>query len=94
MIEAIGIEGKYLSYKNRPLVRQENELYYGSLSEPFYAFLMIMSNKEVSGISVPDKVMIQLLKSEDGKIENQSMASSLSEALEISEAWLERYNRK
>ena len=39
-MEAIGIQGKFLEYKGKPLVRQGNELYYGDMSESCYLFLM------------------------------------------------------
>lgn len=59
----IGIKGKFLEYKGKPLVRQDNELYYGNMSDKFILFLMIMNYKEDSKLhaKVPGKVMVQIL---------------------------------
>ena len=34
-----------LTYKGRPLVRCKNEIYYGSLEDPFVVFLQILTTK-------------------------------------------------
>ncbi len=95
-MKAVGIKGKFLEYKGQPLVRMDNELYYGDMSEKFYLFMMIMSYKTLDkfGAQVPDKVMVQILPtSGSGKVEKQNIVSGLSEALDLGVAWLERANR-
>ena len=95
MIEAKDIVGKYLSYQGRPLVRQDKELFYGDLSEEYHVYMLIMSEKD-SGkgdVKIPEKVLVQLLHSADGKLEKQNMANDLAEAFECAVAWLDRYNR-
>lgn len=93
MLQAEGIQGGYLEYKGRPLVRQGNEIYYGDLSHNYHVFMMIMSERTPEGgKTVPDKIMVQLLK-KDGSPEKQTLSVGLGDALETAEAWLERYNR-
>ncbi len=41
-MKAIGIQGKFLEYKGKPLVRQGDVLYYGDMSDKFYIYMMIM----------------------------------------------------
>ena len=96
MIKAENIKGKYLSYQDRPLVRQEKELFYGDLADEYYAYMFIMSEKDTDkgDVKIPDKVLVQLLHSADGKPEKQNTVDSLSEAFETATAWLERYNRR
>ena len=96
MIEAKNIVGKYVSYQGRPLVRQDNELFFGDLSDKYYVYMLIMSEKTAAKVDVkiPEKVLVQLLQSEDGKLERQSTANDLSEAFEMAVAWLDRYNRE
>jgi hypothetical protein len=92
-MKEIGIEGKYLTYKDKPLVRKGNELYYGDLSDEYYLFMMIMSEKQDSATSemVPDNVLVQIVSSADKKsILKQKVAKGLHEALDIGSAWLER----
>lgn len=91
MLKATNIQGKYLEYKGRPLVRQEQELYYGDMNEPFYVFMMVMSYKKDDRvqIQIPDKVMVQLLPSDNPtKPEKQRMANGLADAFETACAWL------
>lgn len=91
-----GIKGKVLEYKGKPLVRQDNELYYGNMSDKFILFLMIMSEKEdeKTKATVPGKVMVQIIPTDGSqKVEKQGMANGLYEALDLGSAWLERANR-
>ena len=94
-MEAIGIKGKFLEYKGKPLVRQGNEIYYGDMAEKYYLFLMIMSAKEDAalGLKVPDKVMVQVLSTESHKLLKQTVAKGLCEAFDLGTAWLERANK-
>ncbi|MBQ8351050.1 MAG: hypothetical protein IJY20_03270 [Clostridia bacterium] len=92
----IGIKGKFLEYKGKPLVRQDDELYYGNMSDKFILFLMIMNYKEDAKLhaKVPGKVMVQIIPTDGSqKIEKQGMADGLYEALDLGSAWLERANR-
>ena len=88
--------GKFLEFKGKPLVRQGNEIYYGDMSEKFYLFLMIMSQKkdEKLGVEIPDKVMVQIV-STDGtnKIEKNTIQDGLYAAFDLGIAWLDRANR-
>lgn len=92
----VGIKGEYLEYKGKPLVRQDDELYYGNMSDKFILFLMIMNYKEdpKTKAKVPGKVMVQIIPT-DGtpKVEKQGTADGLYEALDLGSAWLERANR-
>lgn len=97
MVETtVGIQGKFLEYKGKPLVRQDDELYYGNMSDKFILFMLIMSTKEdaTTHTEVPDKVMIQI-KPTDGSngVERQKIVDGLYEALDLGGAWLERANR-
>lgn len=95
-MKANGIQGKFTEYKGKPLVREGNEIYYGYMSEKFYLFMMIMSEKKASRLdmNIPDKVLVQILPTDgSGKVEKQKMVSGLFEAFDLGSAWLERANR-
>ena len=95
-MKANGIQGKFTEYKGKPLVREGNEIYYGYMSEKFYLFMMIMSEKKASRLdmNIPDKVLVQILPTDgSGNIEKQKMVSGLYEAFDLGTAWLERANR-
>ena len=95
-MEAIGIQGKYLEYKGKPLLRQGNELYYGDMSENYYLFLMIMDEVEEPslGTKIPGKVLIQILSTGDHKPLKQKVVDGLYEAFDLGTAWLERANKQ
>lgn len=96
MFEVKGVkDGEYLEYLGRPLVRQGDDIYYGDLSDKYCVHMVVISDKpsEVKAdITVPDKIMIQLLKCEDGTnekaIEKNGMCNGLTDALETAAAWL------
>ena len=95
MLNANGVDSnEYLEYKGRPLVRKDNDIYYGDLSEKYHVFMMIMAEMPSSnGTEIPSTIMVQLM-AKDAKIpEKQTISKSLTDALETADAWLERYNK-
>ncbi|MCQ2435851.1 MAG: hypothetical protein MJ101_02995 [Clostridia bacterium] len=91
MEEKTILEGKYLMYKDKPLVRERNVIVYGDMRDKYYLFLMILTTKNDGGNEVPDRILIQVL-STDGKqtIVKQGEKSGLYDALDIGIIWLER----
>lgn len=85
------VQGKYLEYKNKPLVREGNTICYGDKTEKCFLILEIMSYKKVDGEDVPDKILIQIIDSKDPtKIIKQGDKSGLYDAFSIGIVWLER----
>lgn len=56
-----------LTYKGRPLVRCGNDIYYGSMAEPYIVYLQILNTKKENGADVADKIHIILLSTDDTK---------------------------
>ncbi len=88
-LEGITTE-EFLEYKGRPLVRREHDIYYGDLSAKYHVHMIIMSEKEIKGTTVPDKIVVQLIPNGSIMPEKNIMAMSLQDALETADAWLER----
>ena len=63
-MKAVNIDGSYLTYKGKPLVRKGNDLFYGDLSDDYYLSMMIMSQKTVkvgeTSVEVPDTILVQV----------------------------------
>ena len=95
MLNANGVDkNEFLEYKGRPLVRSEDDIYYGDLSDKYYIYLMILTKDTVgSQDDVPSQIMIQLINSETKIPEKQHMVVGLAEALDYANIWLERYNK-
>ena len=85
------VEGKYLMYKNRPLVREGDTICYGDMSEKYILIMEIFSYKVESGMKVPDTVLVQVVESEDqNKIVRQGEKKGLYEAFGYGLIWLEQ----
>lgn len=85
----------FLQYRGKPLVRRGNTLYYGMMNEPFVVMLQILSTKENNGVTVADKVSVQLISTDEtmrpkDRIAKRSEKNSLYDALDIGAIWLER----
>ena len=96
LLEKATVEGSFVMYRDRPLVREGNMLVYGNISDEYILQLIIMMEKEYQGTAVPDKVIVQVVKTEKGlsdsdRIVKQSLASGLYEAFNVGITWLERY---
>ena len=91
MLNAEGVSnGEFLEYKGRPLVRHEGDIYYGDMSAKYHVHMIVMSEKDIKGVQVPDKIIVQLISQGSLMPEKQIMSTSLVDALETADAWLER----
>ena len=95
MLEVKGVDvSEFIEYKGRPLVRKEDDLYYGDLSQ-YYVKMMIMNEKpsKKSDVNVPDSIAVQLFAPGKPFPEKQISAKGLLDAFETAAAWLDRYNK-
>ena len=61
------VDGNYMLYRNRPLVREDNIICYGNLSDPYVIQMIVMTEKEFRGKKVPDQIYVQLLSTDTSK---------------------------
>lgn len=85
----------FLTYKDKPLVRSGNEIYYGNMAEPYVVRFKILSAKTEGEKEIPDKVSVQLLKSdvnlpEKDRIVKETTKNTMFEALDFGFVWLDR----
>ena len=84
------VEGKYLEYLDKPLVREDNTIVYGDMNEKCILILEIMSYKDVDGKQMPKDVFIQVIDSKDPtKIIKQGKKEGLHDAITIGLEWLD-----
>lgn len=84
------VDGKYLEYLDKPLVREGNTICYGDMNEACILVLEIMSYKEVGGQQLPKDVFIQVIESKDPtKIIKQGKKEGLYDAFSIGLVWLD-----
>ena len=85
----------FLTYKGKPLVRNGNTVYYGSMSDKYVVMLQIMSTKKAGGLEVADKVVVQLMYTDPDlrtrdRVVKKSEKQGLYNAMDIGSIWLER----
>ncbi len=104
MENEIIFEGKHLMYKNRPLVRENNLICYGSMEDKYVLFLMILGNKTIETedpnikLEVPENIVGQILSTDASKpvserLVEQFAKKSLYEALDYGIIRLDRHNK-
>ena len=105
MANEIVYEGKYLMYKDRPLVRENNLICYGDMKDKYVLFLMILGNKKIDTadpnikLEVPENIVGQILSTDSSKpvserLVEQFAKKSLYEALDFGIIRLDRHNKK
>lgn len=86
---------RFLKYKGYPLVRKNDELYYGNMSDKYVVWMQITEKTKQGDMDVASKVKIYKMATDEKlspieAIKKQSEKSSLYEALDIAYAWLSR----
>ena len=88
-------EKSVLMYKNRPLMRKDNMIYYGSMADSHIVMLQNLETKKVNDLDVATRVSVQLqltdpsVRSRD-RIVKKSEKDGLYTALDVGCVWLER----
>ena len=88
-------KGEGLVYKNHPLRRVDNLIYYGSMADEYIVMLQILETKKEKDMDVASRVSVQLrltapdLKSRD-RVVKKTEKDSLYAAMDVGSIWLER----
>lgn len=85
-----------LMFKGKPLVRCDKTIYYGDTSDKYVAMLQILSEEQFQGESLPTKVAVQILSTNEelrprDRVAKKTEKNNLYDALNIASIWLERY---
>ena len=87
-------KGEGLVYKNHPLRRVDNLIYYGSMADKYIVLLQILDTKKEKDMDVATRVSVQLqltdpdLKSRD-RVVKRSEKDNLYAAMDVGCIWLE-----
>ena len=88
-------KGQGLVYKNHPLRRIDNLIYYGSMADKYIVMFQILETKKEQDMDVATRVSVQLqltdpsIKSRD-RVVKKTEKDSLYAALDVGCIWLER----
>ena len=85
------VEGEYLMYQNKPLVREGDTIIYGDLNTDSCVLCLDIMNYVGEGENkVPGKVLIQVVDAKDpNKIIKQGDKNGLHDAFSLGLTWLE-----
>ena len=90
MAENIG-----LMYKGHPLMRKDNIIYYGSMSDKYIIMMQILSSSPMEDLKLSGKVLVQLqftdpeISAKD-RIVKSAERVGLWSAVDLASVWLER----
>lgn len=84
-----------LQYKGHPLMRKENILYYGSMSDSHIIMMQILDTKKEGDLDVATRVSVQLQQTSPNvrlkeRIVKSTEKKSLWSAMDIAAIWLGR----
>ena len=86
-------KGQGLVYKNHPLRRIDNLIYYGSMADKYIVMFQILETKKEKDMDVATRVSVQLtdpeVKSRD-RVVKKTEKDSLYAAIDVGSIWLER----
>ena len=84
-----------LKYKNRPLLRKDNLIYYGSMADSHVIVLQILESKKVKDTEVATRVSVQLQLTDPNvrpreRIVKKVEKPGIYSALDVGCIWLQR----
>ena len=88
-------KGEGLVYRNRPLRRIDNLIYYGSMADKYIVMFQILETRKEQDMDVAKRVSVQLqltdpsIKSRD-RVVKKWEKDSLYAAMDVGAIWLER----
>ena len=85
----------FLTYKGKPLLRNDNLLYLGNMSDRYIIMLQILEESDVNGTKLPSRVAVSLQQTDPNarareRIVRKSEKKSLYDAIDLGSIWLQR----
>ena len=89
----------FFTYKNRPLVRSQNTVYYGRMCDPYVVMMQIRSKKKDGEMEIADQISMQMISTDltvppDKLILKKSEKQGWFQAMEVASSWLDRMDNK
>ncbi|MGN0621849.1 MAG: hypothetical protein ACI4I9_08270 [Porcipelethomonas sp.] len=87
------MSSSFFTYKGFPLVRHDDVIYYGNMSDDYVVMLQILSKTKVNDLDVANKIKVYQMSTDltlkpNEAIKKTSEKESLYEALDLANAWL------
>lgn len=93
--EGVSMSSRFFTYKGFPLVRLDDCIYYGNMSDDYVVMLQIQKKEKIKELDVASKVKIYHMSTDltlppERAITKTSERDSLYKALDLANAWLRR----
>ena len=85
------VKSEFFTYKGKPLLRKDNQLYYGNANDKYIVSFKIEAAENLKDLPLATKVIIELStnQGEKSKLIKQAERDGLYKALDIGCFWLE-----
>ena len=81
--------GEILRYKDKPLVRRGNMIYYGNPEDKYIILMIVNESKKVEDLELSTSVTIQLQENtKSARIIKKAERDGMYAAMDIAEYWL------
>ena len=89
----------FFLYRDKPLVRRGNVMYYGYMQKEVVAMLTVEESHDFKDIKISDRVLLQLISTDSNVspkdiVLKYTVKDGLYEALDVANIWIDRYNKK
>lgn len=90
---------QFFEYKNRPLVRSGDMIYYGSMSDDYVVMMQLSGCETLEDLKMAKSVSIKMIDTDESKnlldrIVKTSEKETLYQALDIADIWLADAEKK
>ena len=91
-------KNEVLMYKGKPLIRKDDMVYYGSMTDEYIVQMQIKETTDLNDLKLATKVVVQLQRTDPNvrskdRIIKKSEYDGFYAALEVGCIWLSRYSK-
>lgn len=88
-------KSEFFCFKDKPLVRKGNTLYYGNMSDPYVAIMRIKDSENFKDLNLAKKISIQLISTDDSinlkdRVVKTGEKEGLYSAIDVIDAWIKK----
>ena len=92
-------KNKFFCFKEKPLVRKGNTLYYGNMTDPYVAILRIKDSENFKDLNLAKRVSIQLIRTDEtidlkDRVVKTGEKEGIYSAIDVIDAWIEKLTVK
>ena len=90
-----GKKSEFFCFKGKPLVRKDNTLYYGNMTDPYVAIMRIKDSEIYKDLNLAKRVSIQLISTDESinlkdRVVKTGEKKGLYSAIDVVDTWLQK----